>query len=95
MDGIPMSGAYLDDILASGKSDQDHLKTLKTIFQRMRESNYYLSKSKCEFMKSHVEFLGHILSEKGVHTSPKKIEAIECIQRPVNLTELQSFLGFC
>jgi len=91
--GIPMSGSYIDDVLCSAHSDQDHLRSLKTIFQRMREANYFLSKDKCQFLQPSVEFLGHVLSNRGIHTSPKKLEAIQAIQAPKDVSELRQFLG--
>ena len=32
-----------------------------------------LKPSKCHFFRKQVEFLGHIVSQKGVETDPKKI----------------------
>ncbi|XP_011883701.1 PREDICTED: uncharacterized protein K02A2.6-like, partial [Vollenhovia emeryi] len=87
------TSTYIDDTLAGGKSEKEHLQILRRIFKRMREYNFYLSKEKCELCRPHVEFLGHILSEKSIHTDPNKIAAIEIIQRPQNVTELKSFLG--
>lgn len=93
LQGVPQSGSYIDDVLCSAANDQEHLSRLKSIFQRMRESNYYLSKDKCQFMQDHVSFLGHILSKHGIHTDPKKIEDIVTIQAPENVSELKSFIG--
>jgi hypothetical protein len=93
MKDIPMAGSYIDDGLCSAMSDDDHLKTLQKIFQRMRESNYFLSKDKCVFMKPSIQYLGHVISKNGIHTSPSKVEAIQCIQRPTSVTETRTFLG--
>ena len=90
---IPMSGSFLDDGICSGKSDQQHLYSLKTILQRMREVNYHLSRDKCMFLKRRIEFLGHIITEKGLHTSPQKVEAIANIKSLRDVTEVRSFLG--
>lgn len=90
---IRMTGSYLDDGICSGKTDQQHLQSLKKILQRMRDVNYHLSRDKCEFMKRRIEFLGHVITEKGLHTSLKKVEAIANIKRLRDVTELRSFLG--
>ena len=90
---IPMTGAFLDDCLCSGKDDDHHLGNLRRILQRMRESNYRLRKDKCIFMKPSVDFIGFVLSKEGIHTSPTKVNCIMAIQKPVNVSELSSFLG--
>ncbi|CAL8136112.1 unnamed protein product [Orchesella dallaii] len=93
LQGIADADSYIDDVLCGGKQNSDSIITLKAVFQRIREYNYFLSKEKCEFLQDNVEFLGHILSKRGVHTSPRRIEAMIAIQRPQTVTELKSFLG--
>src|SRR3954470_1534409 len=51
--------------------------------------------TKCEFFKNAVEYLGHIISSKGIATDLKKITAIQDWPEPKNIKELQSFLGLC
>src|SRR3954469_2797242 len=51
--------------------------------------------TKCEFFKNAVEYLGYIISSKGIATDPKKITAIQEWPEPKNIKELQSFLGLC
>ena len=54
-----------------------------------------LKPSKCEFFKKRVEYLGHIVSENGIETNPKKIKDIINWPLPNTVTQLRSFLGFC
>lgn len=49
---------------------------------------------KCCFFKEEVGYLGHVISKDGVATDPRKIDVVAKWQRPTNVTELQSFLGF-
>ena len=46
-----------------------------------------------QFLQESVECLGHVISSQGIHPSTKKIEAIQKIAEPTNVTELKSFLG--
>ena len=46
------------------------------------------------FFKNSVKYLGHVVSENGVHTDPDKIEALTSWPEPTNIKTLRSFLGF-
>lgn len=85
---------YLDDILVFSKNPDDHAKHLELVFQKLREHKLYAQASKCDLCKEIVEFLGHIISEQGASTDPKKVEAVLNWAPPANLKELRSFLGF-
>jgi hypothetical protein len=61
----------------------------------LRENKLYGKLSKCEFSKERVEFLGHVVSSKGVETEAKKVQMIRDWPKPENVKELMSFLGLC
>ena len=67
---------YLDDVMIIAKSYGEMLGNLCMIFVRIRNSNLKLNRKSCIFFQREVEYLGHIISEKGIMTDPKKIEAI-------------------
>ncbi|GJP60978.1 hypothetical protein CLOP_g18189 [Closterium sp. NIES-67] len=71
-----------------------HLKDLEATFTVLQEHRLLTNGSKCEFLKDRLEFLGHIISTKGVKIDPRKIETVQAWLPPTNLQELQSFLGF-
>ena len=52
-----------------------------------------MKQQKCIFLQSEVEYLGYRIDEKGIHTAPAKLEAIQCAPTPTNTTELRSFSG--
>ena len=54
-----------------------------------------LKPSKYEFFKPRIEYLDYIVSEDGIETNPKTIEAILKWSRPLTITQGQSFQGFC
>ena len=66
---------YIDDILVTGKNDQDHITTLKQICKRLREDGIQANKDKSTFLKPSV-YLGHRIDEKGLHATPSKIKTI-------------------
>ena len=46
-------------------------------------------------MKHKIEYLGHVISNKGIQVNPKKIDSIKAWEPPCNITQMQSFLGLC
>ena len=53
------------------------------------------TRQKCEILRTRVAFLGHSLSINGLEAYRGKIAAIKKFPVPTNLTEVNSFLGFC
>ena len=77
LQGIPKAVCYLDDVLITGKDDSDHLATLEKVFDQLYQWGVRLKKTKCEFMKQSVQYLGHVVDAQGLHTSPDKDKAIK------------------
>ena len=48
---------------------------------------------KCEFWIREVHFLGHVVSDKGIHVDPSKIKAIKNWEAPTTPTKVRQFLG--
>lgn len=68
--------AFLDDILVSGKDDEEHLKNLKRVFEKLRESGLTVKKEKCKFFEDQVEYLGHIIDKNGLRKVKNKVERL-------------------
>ena len=84
---------YLDDIIVFAKTQQEAITRLGTVFQKLREAGLKLQPSKCELFKTSLLYFGHIVSEDGIRTDPKKVEAIHQWPAPATLTDVRSFLG--
>ena len=84
---------FIDDILIYFKSKVDHEKHLRLILGLLKEEQLYAKFSKCEFWLKEVQFLGHIVNDKGIHVDPAKIEAVKNWIAPKSPTEVRSFLG--
>lgn len=74
LQGIPNVSVFIDDILITWKSKEEHLQTLDAVLSRLEEAGARVKKSKCRFMLSKVEFLGHTITEQGLQPSQAKVE---------------------
>ena len=93
MQGLPGVTVYIDDILVAGTTEEEHLKRLEDVLTRLERAGLRAQKSKCQFMKASVTFLGHRVDVDGIHPLPEKVEAVVKAPTPRNLKELKSFLG--
>ncbi|MCG7877680.1 MAG: RNase H-like domain-containing protein, partial [Candidatus Thiodiazotropha endolucinida] len=84
---------YMDDIITPGPTVKESLRRLENVFKRLMKANLKLKPSKCIFFQKSVKFLGHVVSEEGVHTCPDKIEAVRDWPTPVDAKQVRSFLG--
>lgn len=83
----------LDDILVTGKNKEEHKQRLVTVLQRLEDTHLTVQRSKCEFFKDEISYLGHVIDRHGVRKSQDKVKAILEASKPVNVPQLQSFLG--
>ena len=91
--GIPGVMVYLDDILVTGDTIDNHLATLNRVMAVLRKAGLRLKKEKCVFLTEEVEYLGHKINAEGLKPTDEKFRAITEAQRPHNVTELKSYLG--
>jgi transposase InsO family protein len=86
---------YLDDIIVLGRSFEGMMANLESVFTRLSSAGLKMKAKKCSLFAREVEYLGHIISENGVSTDPKKIEAIKTWIEPTSVKDIRSFLGLC
>ena len=84
--------AYLDDIIIFSKNEE-HLEHLRIIFQRLKEAGLKLKRSKCDFMKTQIQYLGHLISSNGIQPLPEKSGSIKNMSAPKSAKEFKQFLG--
>ena len=84
---------YVDDCIIFADNLDEHDEKFKKVAERLRAANMRLQPEKCEFYRTEVSFLGHIISVNGVKPDPKKVSAVNNFPRPKNTTHIQQFLG--
>ena len=90
---VPSTVVYLDDILISGKDEQEHLRNVDTVLERLEKEGLTLKRAKCHFMLDRIEYLGHTISAEGLQPAAGKTKAIWEAPAPQNVSQLRSFLG--
>jgi len=84
---------YIDDILITGKTEEEHLQTLNEVLTRLENAGVRLKKDKCVFMADEVVYLGHRINKEGLQPTSEKVRAITDSPAPTNISELRAFLG--
>lgn len=84
---------FFDDIRVYNKTLKDHAHHLATILQSLKSNMLCIKRSKCTFASRRVEYLDHFISDEGVATDPRKIEAVKYWPTPKTIKKLRGFLG--
>ena len=90
---LPFTFGYLDDVLVYSPDVKTHLEHLRKVFQRLREADLRLKMEKCNFLKVHIQYLGHLISGEGIEPLPEKLESIKQMPAPTTPKEVKQFLG--
>ena len=85
---------YMDDILIYSKTREEHLSHVDEILTLLEKNEYYVKYKKCDFMKTEVKFLGHIISPDGLKVDPDKISTVKQWKPPTDKSSIRSLLGF-
>ena len=84
---------YVDDMLVKSRREDDHLEDLKETFDILRFYNMKLNPSKCAFEVTAGNFLGFMVSQRGIEANLDKIRAIVEMAPLINVKEVQSLNG--
>ena len=84
---------FIDDIIFFSSSAEEHARRQERVLQRFDRANLQLHPGKCVFAQTQVQYLGFVLSEKGVAASQEKVKAVQNFPTPKCVKEFRSFLG--
>ena len=85
--------AYVDDMVIKSKTPEEHPGDLAKVFSIFNKYKMKLNPEKCIFAVKEGKFLGHMVSGRGIEANPEKIKAIQEMQPPKTLKEIQKLNG--
>ena len=93
LQGMDHVMCFLDDILITAESEQEHLNVLDEVLTRLEHCGVRLNLAKCSFAQKSVEYLGHRLDAEDIHPTSEKLKAIIEAEKPCYVKQLRSYLG--
>ena len=91
--GLKFAMTYLDNIIIFSQDELQHLEHLEIVFSYLREAGLKMKHSKCDFFKSEIHYLGHLISPEGISPLPNKLDSIRHMPVPNSTKEIKQFLG--
>ena len=88
-----MVECYVDDIAVKSRSKSNHLGDLRTVFDIMRARQQKMNPTKSFLGVSSGKLLGFIITSKGIHLNPDKVNAIQNMQPSSTLKKLRGLQG--
>ena len=83
----------IDDVLVCGSTQSRHDQHLLKVLKKLSEAGLTLNKEKCVFNTTSIKFFEQLVHSTGVKADPDKIQAIQGLKPPTNVSELRRFLG--
>ncbi|KAF8117434.1 hypothetical protein N665_0010s0011 [Sinapis alba] len=84
---------YIDDMLVKSQVASDHINHLKDFFFILNEFGMKLNPTKCTYGVTSREFLGYIVTQRGIEVNPKQIFSIHDLPSHKNSHEVQRLTG--
>lgn len=91
--GLDFVFAFIDDIIIASSSHDQHTEHIRMVFQRLKDYGLRINAEKCEFAKTEIKFLGHLITKHGIRPLPEKIDTISKFSKPNLACELRRFLS--
>jgi hypothetical protein len=84
---------YIDDVNIYSETFEQHIEDLKEVFKLIKDANLRINPEKCHFGTNQMQFLGHVIGCDGIKPDPQKVDKLNNLIPPRNITELRAFLG--
>ena len=92
-EGPSFVSVYIDDVLIFSRTLEEHLRHIGQVLDQFQAAGLKLKPSKCHFMCQRVEYLGHLITQKGLLRNTKKVSAVTDFPTPTSVTQVRQFVG--
>ena len=82
LEGLPGVRCLIDDIIIYGTNREEHDSQLMATLSKLQAAGVTLNIKKCEFRKTEMKFLGHIVSKEGIRPDPEKTIVLVTCNHP-------------
>ena len=72
---------------------EEHLSHIRQVFEKLQAAKFSMKLSMCHFFCKEIQYLGHILSTKGIQPLPSKTQPIKNIHPPTTPKQVCAFLS--
>jgi hypothetical protein len=84
---------YIDDVVITTRKEESLISDLTETFDNLNRYKLKLNPTKYSFGVSAGQFLGFLVSARGIEANPKKIQAILTMGKPAKLHDVQKLTG--
>ena len=91
--GLDFAYVYIDDVLIASQNPEQHLNHLRQVFTRFTQFGIIINPQKCILGVPELQFLGHMVSSKGIRPLEEKVQAVRDFPTPSTQRQLREFLG--
>ena len=74
---LPFVFGYMDDAIIGSRNENEHISQMKQLFEILNKNNIVINYEKCQFARPEIEFLGHLVSERGTSVPEHKVRTIK------------------
>ena len=82
-----------DDMVIAGRDEMENGRNFLAFMEKCMKSNLTLNAKKIQFKQPQVSFHGHCWLKHGISSDPKKTEALNHVEFPLDKKTMRSFLG--
>ena len=83
----------LDDVIVHATTEEEHECRFENVVRVLSSKGLTLNRNKCQFKMLHLEFMGHVLSARGIAPADVQVKAVIEACEPKNAAEVISFLA--
>jgi hypothetical protein len=84
---------YIDDVLIDGADEDTFVNNVRQVFARFRKHKIIVNPKKTQLGLEEIEYVGHLVSHKGISFTKEKRQKIHDFERPRTHKEMLMYIG--